>query len=132
VPERHQGQGELPVGKDGVVIPGSQSETPAVDGGTVKLTINTELQWYLQQMISEEVKAQGAKAGTVTVVEVGTGKIRAAAEYPSVDPNDPGASDPADRGSRIFSTSFEPGSTTFKAITAAAVMEQARSSPRPR
>ncbi len=77
------------VGKDGVVIPGSQSETPAVDGGTVKLTINTELQWYLQQMISEEVKAQGAKAGTVTVVEVGTGKIRAAAEYPSVDPQRP-------------------------------------------
>lgn len=111
-------------GLDGVVIPGSQSETPAVDGGTVTLTINTELQWYLQQMISEEVKTQGAKAGTVTVVEVGTGKIRAAAEYPSVDPNDPGASDPEDRGSRIFSTSFEPGST-FKAITAASVMEYA-------
>lgn len=116
------------VGKDGVVIPGSQSEKPAVDGGTVTLTINTELQWYLQQMISEEVKAQGAKAGTVTVVEVGTGKIRAAAEYPSVDPNDPGASDPADRGSRIFSTSFEPGSTG-KALTAAAVMEQAGVTP---
>ena len=111
-------------GNDGVVIPGSMTEKPAVDGGTVKLTINTELQWYLQQMIMEETKAQGAKAGTVTVVEVGTGKIRAAAEYPSVDPNDPGASDPADRGSRIFSTSFEPGST-FKAITAAAVMEHA-------
>jgi len=111
-------------GLDGVVIPGSQSETPAVDGGTVKLTINTELQWYLQQMISEEVKTQAAKAGTVTVVEVGTGKIRAAAEYPSVDPNDPGAANPEDRGSRIFSTSFEPGST-FKAITAASVMEYA-------
>ncbi|MGN8027048.1 peptidoglycan D,D-transpeptidase FtsI family protein [Microbacterium sp. 22242] len=111
-------------GNDGVVIPGSMTEKPAVDGGTVKLTINTELQWYLQQMIMEEAKAQGAKAGTVTVVEVGTGKIRAAAEYPSVDPNNPGASDPDDRGSRIFSTSFEPGST-FKAITAAAVMEHA-------
>ncbi|KJL17494.1 penicillin-binding protein 2 [Microbacterium azadirachtae] len=111
-------------GKDGVVIPGSQTEKPAVDGGTVTLTINTELQWYLQQMISEEVAAQGAKAGTVTVVEVGTGKIRAAAEYPTVDPNDPGAANPEDRGSRIFSTSFEPGST-FKAITAASVMEYA-------
>ncbi|MBS1675148.1 MAG: penicillin-binding protein 2 [Actinobacteria bacterium] len=110
--------------RDGLIIPGSQSEKAAVDGGTVKLTINTELQWYLQQMISEEVKTQGAKAGTVTVVEVGTGKIRAAAEFPSVDPNDPGASNPEDRGSRIFSTSFEPGST-FKAITAASVMQYA-------
>jgi len=119
-----KGQESYLQGKDGVVIPGSQSETPAVDGGTVQLTINTELQWYLQQMISEEVKAQAAKAGTVTVVEVGTGKIRAAAEFPTVDPNDPGAANPEDRGSRIFSTSFEPGST-FKAITAASVMEYA-------
>ncbi|OZB85922.1 penicillin-binding protein 2 [Microbacterium sp. 13-71-7] len=119
-----KGQESYLTGRDGVIIPGSQQEKPAIDGGTVKLTINTELQWYLQQMISEEVKAQGAKAGTVTVVEVGTGKIRAAAEYPTVDPNDPGAANPEDRGSRIFSTSFEPGST-FKAITAASVMEYA-------
>ncbi len=119
-----KGKESFLTGKDGVVIPGSQQEKPAIDGGTVKLTINTELQWYLQQMISEEVKAQAAKAGTVTVVEVGTGKIRAAAEFPSVDPNDPGAVNPEDRGSRIFSTSFEPGST-FKAITAASVMEYA-------
>ncbi|MDQ4212956.1 penicillin-binding protein 2 [Microbacterium capsulatum] len=115
-------------GRDGVVIPGSQSKKPAVDGGTVKLTINTELQWYLQQMISEEVATQAAKSGTVTVVEVGTGKIRAAAEFPSVDPNNPGASNPEDRGSRIFSTSFEPGST-FKAITAASVMQYAGATP---
>ncbi|GAA4487378.1 penicillin-binding protein 2 [Microbacterium panaciterrae] len=115
-------------GQDGVIIPGSATEKPAVDGGTVKLTINTELQWYLQQMISEEVKTQAAKSGTVTVVEVGTGKIRAAAEFPSVDPNDPAASNAADRGSRIFSTSFEPGST-FKAITAATVMQDAGATP---
>ncbi len=115
-------------GNDGVIIPGSMTEKPAVDGGTVKLTINTELQWYLQQMISEEVATQAAKSGTVTVVEVGTGKIRAAAEFPSVDPNDPGASNPDDRGSRVFSTSFEPGST-FKAITAASVMQYAGATP---
>ena len=111
-------------GNDGVVIPGSMTTKPAVDGGTVKLTIDTELQWYLQQMMMEEVKTQGAKAGTATVIEVGTGKIRAAAEYPTVDPNDPGASAAADRGSRVFSTSFEPGSTG-KAITAATVMQDA-------
>ncbi|MDA4894193.1 penicillin-binding protein 2 [Streptomyces sp. MS2A] len=111
-------------GEDGVIIPGSHREKPAVDGGTVKLTIDSELQWYLQQMIAEETQSKGAQTGSVTVVEVATGKIRAAAEYPSVDPNDPGASDPEDRGNRIFTTTFEPGST-FKAITAASVMEHA-------
>ncbi|GAA5152224.1 penicillin-binding protein 2 [Microbacterium pseudoresistens] len=111
-------------GEDGVTIPGSHKVKDAVDGGTLQLTINSELNWYLQQMIAEETQAQGALSGTAFVVEVKTGKVRAAAEYPSVDPNDPGASEAADRGSRLFSTTFEPGST-FKAITAAAVMEGA-------
>ncbi|GAA1523928.1 cell division protein FtsI (penicillin-binding protein 3) [Microbacterium ginsengiterrae] len=109
-------------GKDGVVIPGSERTVDAVDGGTVQLTINSDLQWYLQQMIAEEAQKQAAKAGTVTVVEVATGKIRAAAEWPSLDPNDLDASSPDDWGTRVFGTTFEPGST-FKAITAAAALD---------
>ncbi|WP_101845022.1 peptidoglycan D,D-transpeptidase FtsI family protein [Zhihengliuella sp. ISTPL4] len=115
-------------GKDGVVIPGSESVTDAVDGSTVQLTINSDLQWYLQQMIGEEAQKQGAKGGTVTVVEVGTGKIRAAAEWPAMDPNDLDASTPETRYSQIFHRDFEPGST-FKAITAAAAMEGAGLTP---
>ncbi|MBG9885482.1 cell division protein FtsI, partial [Bacillus toyonensis] len=118
------GQETFLKGEDGIVIPGSYKSKPAVDGGTLTLTIDSELQWYLQQMIAEETQAQGAKNGSVLVVEAKTGKVRAAAEYPSVDPNDPGSAAPADRGSRIFTTTFEPGST-FKAITAASVMEHA-------
>ncbi|MFK0400750.1 peptidoglycan D,D-transpeptidase FtsI family protein [Microbacterium sp. NPDC090225] len=115
-------------GKDGVVIPGSEKITDAVNGGTVQLTINSDLNWYLQQMIAEEAQAQGAKGGTVTVVEVKTGKIRAAAEWPSLDPNDLDGASPSSWGSQIFHRDFEPGST-FKAITAAAVMEGAGVTP---
>ncbi|KDA06332.1 cell division protein FtsI [Microbacterium sp. CH12i] len=109
-------------GKDGVVIPGSERTVDALDGGAVQLTINSDLNWYMQQMIAEEAQKMGAKAGTVTVVEVKTGKIRAAAEWPSLDPNDLDASSPEDWGTRVFGTTFEPGST-FKAITAAAVLD---------
>jgi cell division protein FtsI (penicillin-binding protein 3) len=115
-------------GADGVVIPGSERVTDAVDGGTVQLTINSDLNWYLQQMIAEEAQVQGAKGGTVTVVEVETGKIRAAAEWPSLDPNDLEGATSASWGSQIFHRDFEPGST-FKAITAAAVMEGAGLTP---
>ncbi|MFS0854371.1 peptidoglycan D,D-transpeptidase FtsI family protein [Microbacterium sp. 179-I 3D4 NHS] len=115
-------------GADGVVIPGSERITDAVDGGTVQLTINSDLNWYLQQMIAEEAQVQGAKGGTVTVVEVETGKIRAAAEWPSLDPNDLDGATSASWGSQIFHRDFEPGST-FKAITAAAVMEGAGLTP---
>ena len=88
------GEESYRTGKNNVVIPGSESRVDAVDGGTVQLTINSDLQWYMQQMIAEEAQAQGAKGGTVTVVEVGTGKIRAAAEWPTMDPNDLDASSP--------------------------------------
>jgi cell division protein FtsI (penicillin-binding protein 3) len=115
-------------GKNGVVIPGSERVVDAVDGGTVQLTINSDLNWYLQQMIAEEAQAQGAKGGTVTVVEVKTGKIRAAAEWPALDPNNLEGATPASWGSQIFHRDFEPGST-FKAITAAAVMEGAGVTP---
>lgn len=109
-------------GKDGVVIPGTEVPEPAVDGGTLQLTINRDLQWYLQQLLGEQVQDMGANRGTITVVEVETGKVRAAAEYPSVDPNDPVAAAEEDRRSHIFTDTFEPGST-FKALTAATVLD---------
>ena len=84
-------------GKDGVVIPGTESETPATDGGTLELTINRDLQWYLQQLIAEQAQNMVAQRGAILVVEVETGKVRAAAEYPTVDPNDVDATDAEDR-----------------------------------
>lgn len=115
-------------GKDGVVIPGTEVSTPAVDGGTLQLTINRDLQWYLQQLIAEQSQNMGAAWGAITVVEVKTGKIRAAAEYPTVDPNNVDASDPDYRSSRIFRGTFEPGST-FKALTASTVIDAAGATP---
>ena len=115
-------------GKDGVIIPGTEVEDPAVDGGTLTLTINRDLQWYLQQLIAEQVQDEQALSGTITVVEVATGKIRAAAEYPTVDPNDVSASKADDRGSRIFVDWFEPGST-FKPLTAATLIDAAGQTP---
>lgn len=106
-------------GRDGVVLPGTEVETkPAVDGGTLKLTIDSDLQWYMGQLIAEQVQNTGSLRGTITVVEAKTGKVRALAEYPTVDPNDPTATPESERGSNAFSSPFEPGST-FKAITAA-------------
>ena len=115
-------------GSDGLIIPGTETTEPAVDGGTLQLTIDADLQWYMQQMIAEEVSNQKAQAGAVMVVEVATGAVRAAAEYPTVDPNDPAATESDDRGSRIFSNTFEPGST-FKAITAATLLDQGAATP---
>ncbi|MFT4051550.1 MAG: penicillin-binding protein 2 [Microbacterium sp.] len=115
-------------GADGVIIPGTETETEAVDGGTLQLTIDTDLQWYMQQLIAEETEAYQAEWGGIIVMEVKTGKIRAIAESPTVDSNDPGASAAEDRGSRLLRVSYEPGST-FKPVTAATAIEQAGLTP---
>ncbi|MFE6994396.1 peptidoglycan D,D-transpeptidase FtsI family protein [Microbacterium sp. NPDC057659] len=115
-------------GKNGVIVPGSDRETPAVDGGTVKLTIDSDLEWYLSQMIAEEAKQQGAKSATATVVEVKTGKIRAAAQYPALDPNNVDGTPMNYWRSQIFSHTYEPGST-FKPVTAATLIEEGAVTP---
>jgi cell division protein FtsI (penicillin-binding protein 3) len=115
-------------GKDGVIIPGTEVKQDAVNGGTLALTIDRDLQWYMQQLVAEQVQDMGALSGTITVVEAKTGKIRAAADYPTLDPNNVEASDPKDRGSRIFINTFEPGST-FKPLTAATLLEAGGQTP---
>lgn len=112
----------------GIRIPGTEETEPATDGGTLQLTIDSDLQWYLQEMITEEVKDKKANWGSVMVVEAKTGAIRAAAESPSVDPNDYAASAPEDQGSKLFVSTYEPGST-FKAVTAAMLLESGKATP---
>ncbi|MFV0320491.1 MAG: peptidoglycan D,D-transpeptidase FtsI family protein [Microbacterium sp.] len=114
-------------GQDGVVIPGTKKETPAVDGGTLRLTVDADLQWYMQQLIAEQVQKFASISGTITVIEAKTGKIRAAAEYPTVDPNEFDAEGSFLR-SRIFQDTFEPAST-FKALSAAVLVDGAGLTP---
>ena len=115
-------------GKDGVVIPGTERESPAEDGGTLQLTINRDLQWYMQQLIAEQTQTMAAQRGAILVYEVKTGKVRAAAEYPTVDPNAYASADVEDRTSSIFTDWFEPGST-FKGLTAATVIDAGGQTP---
>ena len=116
-------------GRDGIPIPGSEVTVEQMHpGGDLMLTIDGDLQWYAQQVIAQEVLRMGGQYGHVIVQEVKTGRLVAVAEYPTVDPNNPGLSDPDDRGSRAFTSPYEPGST-IKAITAASVFDRGLSTP---
>ncbi len=111
-------------GEDGVRIPGSTVTTEQVrDGSDLVTTIDSDLNWFVQQVLAKQAQSTGAAWGTVVVQEAKTGKLVAVADYPSVDPNNVnGTVNPEDRGSRAFTESFEPGST-FKALTAASVLD---------
>ena len=119
-------------GADGVQIPGSSVTTKqAVPGGTLKLTIDRDLEWFAQQAIAEQGTAIGAQSATAVVFEVKTGHLLAVADWPSVDPNDVTATaeaDPGALGSRAFTAQYEPGSV-FKGMSAAILLDTGIGSP---
>jgi len=110
-------------GHDGQRIPmGESTYTAPVDGTGVRLTIDSDLQWYAQQAITAQVAQTGAEWGTVVALSP-DGQVLALAESGAVDPNDPGATPEADRRNRALEATIEPGSTG-KVITAAAAIEE--------
>lgn len=114
---------------DGVALPGSMVVTrKAVNGGTVELTIDRDLQWEAQQSINAQVEQVGAEWGFLVVMDARTGELVAVAENNSVDPNDVDATTPDRREARSFTYPYEPGST-FKTLTAAALIDQGVATP---
>lgn len=124
----HNGFKQFERGRDGSVIPlGEQNTKEPVNGSSLNLTINSDIQYFAQQQIEAQVKKMGAEWGTVVVMRP-TGEILAMADTPGIDPNNPGASKPEDRGSRALSDVFEPGSVA-KVITAAALLQEKKVNP---
>lgn len=123
------GQETFEKGVDGIKIPSSAIVTKAaIPGRDVVLTIDSDLQYFSQQVLANTIVKLQAVWASAIVVEAKTGKLLAAAEAPTVDPNDPGKSNAEDRGSRIFQAVFEPGST-MKTITAATVVAEDAAQP---
>ena len=113
---------------DGRVIPtGEQQETPAVPGRDVRLTIDSDLQWFAQNAIAQKVNETQALSGTIVVMRVKTGELVAVASYPTFDPNNI-ATASGNLNNRAFGEAFEPGSTA-KVMTAAAALAEHKVTP---
>ncbi|WP_237687520.1 peptidoglycan D,D-transpeptidase FtsI family protein [Arthrobacter jiangjiafuii] len=112
------------IGGDGIRIPYATNEdTPVVDGDSIQLSIDQDLQWFAQQTIASQVAQYRAQWGNVVVVEAKTGRVIAMAESTTVDPNNPGLTPAESRQPLSVTVPFEPGSTT-KVITMAAALEE--------
>jgi len=110
-------------GEDGTRLPGSLVTTQLPkDGGALKLTIDRDLQWYVQQRIAQTYQSLGASWATAVVIRVKDGHLMTVADYPSVDPNNVDGVPNTALGSLAFSQPYEPGST-MKALTAASLID---------
>lgn len=106
------GERSYEIAADGVRIPNAEfSETPAVDGQDVRLTIDQDVQWFAQEAIAEKTESYDALWGNMTVMNAKTGEILAMADSTTVDPDDPTATDPLFWRPTSLTQSYEPGST---------------------
>ncbi|KAB1502600.1 penicillin-binding protein 2 [Corynebacterium sp. 320] len=126
------GSRTVDVAGDGYLIPGStRDQQPAVDGDQYQLTLDMNVQTYVQQQLQTAREKSGAKSASAVVMDVKTGEIIAMGSSDSVDPNGD-IKKQLDKGKvfgdRTTADSFEPGSVA-KIMTAAASLEEGKTTP---
>ena len=112
--ERVNGR-EIPTSERQNIVP--------INGFSVRLTLDANLQAMLEKSLADQVNATGAQGGEAVIMEPGTGNILAMATYPSFDPNNPFLTDDRSKRNTAVTDVFEPGSTS-KVMTLASVVEE--------
>ena len=114
---------------NGREIPASERQSiDPINGLSVRLTIDSDLQAMLEKSLGEQVVATGAEGGVSVIMDPSTGNILAMATYPTFDPNNPFATDDRSKRNTTVTDVFEPGSTS-KVMTMASVIEEGGANP---
>ncbi|AZA08922.1 Penicillin-binding protein PbpB [Corynebacterium pseudopelargi] len=126
------GRKTFDVSPDGVVIPGTmRDEIPATNGAKVHLSLDLDLQTYVQQQVEQAVANSGAKSASAVVLDAKTAKVMAMANSATINPNGD-IEKQLERGKTFANTTisapFEPGSVA-KVITAAGAIEDKKTTP---
>jgi cell division protein FtsI (penicillin-binding protein 3) len=115
------------LGTDGEQIPLTEAKvTQAVPARSLRLTINSDIQYWALQVCRERVLKYHARNCSIVVMQPHTGAILAMAQWPTYDPSD---ITNVDTTANISTGSvFAPGST-LKPITVAAALEKGGQTP---
>ena len=105
-------------------IPGGYHKTvDARPGSSLQLTIDRDLQYEVQRILTAKMQQVKAIFGSATVLDVKTGEVLAQASWPTYDAGNPLASRPQDRGDVASNDLVDPGSV-HKAIVLGAALEE--------
>ncbi|MEV6816877.1 penicillin-binding protein 2, partial [Micromonospora sp. NPDC051296] len=115
---------EVGLGKLAAPIPGGYSQTTrAKPGSSLVLTIDRDLQYRTQQILSKQAAAVQASTAAAVVLDARTGEVLAQASHPTYNAAKPQASDPTDREDAATSFVVDPGSV-HKPITFGAALQE--------
>ncbi len=92
-------------------------------GHSLYLTLDKNLQYIAEKELAEGVHNARAKAGSVVVLDPGTGEILAMASQPDYNPNAVRKARPSQWRNRAVCDAYEPGSTMKPFVVAAALNE---------
>ncbi|WP_219416605.1 peptidoglycan D,D-transpeptidase FtsI family protein [Pseudonocardia nigra] len=106
------------------VIPGStRFERPATPGSDLRLTLDSDLQYTVQQALLDAVRETGADpTSSAVVLDADTAEVLALANGHTFDPSEYGSTTPEQRSNPAVQDLFEPGSVN-KIVTMAAALE---------
>lgn len=111
--------------KDGKRVQLSEGEVeykPAMDGQNIKLTIDSDIQHYVDEALQEIQKKYAPKSATAIAADPNTMEILAMANIPQYNPNEYWKNN-ANSYNHAIKSLYEPGST-FKIATLAAAVEE--------
>ncbi|MBF0494742.1 MAG: penicillin-binding protein 2 [Candidatus Omnitrophica bacterium] len=93
------------------------------NGLNIVLTIDTVIQFIVEEELKKMVDESGAKSGYGIIMDPNTGRILAMANYPTFDLNNFGAAEGDIKKNSCVTDMFEPGSV-FKIVTASAALNE--------
>ncbi len=97
-------------------------------GKDLRLTIDLRLQYLAYRELKNAIANQGAKSGSLVMMNASSGEILAMVNQPSYNPNNRAKVSPNQLRNRAFTDVFEPGST-MKPFTVMAALETGRYTP---
>jgi cell division protein FtsI (penicillin-binding protein 3) len=103
------------------VVEDVETLKPPRDGGDVRLSIDTRLQFLAHSRLKQAVAEHKARAGSAVVLDSRTGEVLALANWPTYNPNNRAQLSGPPLRNRAFTDTYEPGSTIKPFIAAMAL-----------
>ena len=114
---------------NGTINPnGVNTQTKAINGGTVRLTLDQSLQYVVQQDADAAVKASGARGADVAILSAKTGQVLALASSGTFNSADPSTLSSDVSSNPAIQAPFEPGSVN-KLVTFSAAVDKGMVTP---